>query len=560
MTPIGSRLRRLAVCGALALPLLGALGGAQPTLAAPRATPLAGSWSGAHALRVTGSLEGGFSVVAGESWLIVGCPVTAGQILTTYSPKGGSSYSAQYLWIESETTQGQDGVRCTNSYRGPETVTVVLSGSNSLSITGCGYAFCGTISRAGPAPPATTTKPPPTTTRPPATTTKPPPTTTRPPATTAAADTEPPVVAALPARAKPGAKIRLVYHASDNSGKTRDVVAVYLGSTIIAGPRTSELGPSVAGKPYWVTWTAPKTPPAGGGHLRFCVQAQDAAGNKSATDCAAITVAFADTSPPQVWAFSKGRTNPGSRDTLRFRVEDDSGRATVHATLFQDGAQQDAATIGPLASGSHPWNVLFAGDYVGPLYFCVWAEDAAGNRSVRWPKSNCAWITLVVPIEKVSNGCGGGLQKWDVGVIAQNYFGNEHTFHDFGTGHKYTVNFAPACDVHDAGYGGNTVRDSVRGGIRDFHSWTRKQVDDKFLADLRKLCNVAIPATAADALANCVEGAAYYALPVNHLIGAETLYGFVHKFGDAFFDSDLTRPGLQRAAEKKTARDSFAGG
>ena len=47
------------VAGLLGLPAAGTL------LAGTRATPLAGNWSGAHALRITGSLEGGFAVVAG---------------------------------------------------------------------------------------------------------------------------------------------------------------------------------------------------------------------------------------------------------------------------------------------------------------------------------------------------------------------------------------------------------------------------------------------------------------------------------------------------------------
>jgi hypothetical protein len=543
--------RKLALVSAVAAGLL-ALFTAVPLDGATRATPLDGAWSGGgHALRISGSLEGGFTISAGESWTIIGCPVSAGTVLTTYSPAGGSSYTAQYLWTESENG------KCTNSTRGPETVTVVYAGPGSLTITGCGYAFCGSLSRSGPAPGTTTAPTKPVTTSAPATTTRPP-TTTRPrPTTTAPArDTRAPVARALPARGAPGAKIRLSYTASDDSGKTKDTVAVLRGSTIVAGPRTSALGPSVAGKQYWVMWTAPKTAPADGKAYRFCVRSEDAAGNRSATSCAAVTILFTDTSPPEVWAFTKGTTRPATRDVLRFRVEDDSGKATFHATLY-DGGTPVATHTGTVASGSQQWQALFASNLDGPLFFCVWAEDAAGNRSAKAPKSSCAWISLVVPIDRVSNGCGGGLQKWGVGVLAQNYFGNLHTFHDFGTGHKYTVNFAPACDVHDAGYGGHTVVDSVRGGIRDFHNWTRKQVDDKFLTDLRALCNRAIPATAADALANCVEGAAYYALPVNHLIGAETLYGFVRRFGDTFFDSDLTRPGLQRAAEKRTARDSF---
>ena len=38
-------------------------------------------------------------------------------------------------------------------------------------------------------------------------------------------------------------------------------------------------------------------------------------------------------------------------------------------------------------------------------------------------------------------------------------------------GGSYTVSFVPACNLHDAGYGGQTVADVINGGIVDTHAW-----------------------------------------------------------------------------------------
>lgn len=403
---------------------------------------------------------------------------------------------------------------------------------------------------------------------------------------TALDDVTAPVVAVFPASGVQGGTVMLRFKVSDDSGQANPEVFVFRGKEPCA------VGDLACFKARAVVQQQLGYRPATGslehvtlplddksltGPLVWCMNANDVAGNLSALACAPLVVLASapkpkpkptkppqakDTSPPQVEAFTKGLTKPGSRDTLLFTVKDDSGRAKVHATLYEGGKPIKSVTGSDSANGQKwSWNkVLFANDLVGPLFFCVWAEDAAGNRSARAPKSSCAWIKLLVPIEKVSNGCGGGVAKWDVGVLAQNYFGNEHTYFDSGSGLKYTVNFEEACNLHDAGYGGHTVVDKLRPGkqgIKDFRDWTRREVDNKFLQDMRLLCHQGIPASAEDALAKCIGGAAYYALPLNHEIGAETLYGFVHKFGDAFFDSDLTKPGHQGASEKSGPRDRF---
>ena len=148
----------------------------------------------------------------------------------------------------------------------------------------------------------------------------------------------------------------------------------------------------------------------------------------------------------------------------------------------------------------------------------------------------------------VSNGCGG--KGWDSIVAVENYLGNVHTYKDGKLGTSYTVDFKPACDLHDAGYAGLLVEDGINGGARiDYRGMSRTAVDSKFLRDLRALCHTAatppIPPAATDAMRQC-EGSN---LPRS--IGAATLHGFVDDYGDLFFDADLTAPGLQEAGDPK---------
>jgi hypothetical protein len=109
---------------------------------------------------------------------------------------------------------------------------------------------------------------------------------------------------------------------------------------------------------------------------------------------------------------------------------------------------------------------------------------------------------------------------------------------------SYPVNFVEACKLHDAGYAGAVVRDVINGGIVDFRRWTRKQVDDKFLEDMRILCTRQIPAKAKIALANCRGRGGKFSF------GAESRYNFVRFWGDDFFDADLTQDGAQEEGDR----------
>lgn len=270
-----------------------------------------------------------------------------------------------------------------------------------------------------------------------------------------------------------------------------------------------------------------------------------------------------DTTPPRVTAITpKGFAQQNGKIPLLVSLKDDSGRAKVHFTIYEGGKKPGTTLTTTLrADGATGivWQVPATAK--GPLYFCAWAEDAAGNKSSEKrtaftapefrdePGRSCAWIPLLVPVEQVSNTCGG--EGWGAVVDVQHYFGNVHTYTDSNTNPlapSYEVDFSSACNVHDAGYGGNAVWDPFFGGKpHDFRTWSRPKVDEYFLTNLRKLCTAKIPATAKVALAKCTGTGG----PAS--IGAETLYNIVKKSGWHFYDADLTKPGMQKTGH----RDNF---
>ena len=154
-----------------------------------------------------------------------------------------------------------------------------------------------------------------------------------------------------------------------------------------------------------------------------------------------------------------------------------------------------------------------------------------------------------------SNGCGGDT---GVGAVSSllNWFLDTARYADSWynpLAPTYTANFRAACDVHDAGYAGGIVYDSINGGVVDFRTWTRKQVDDKFLADLRTLCVRQIPlvnykwwqpGTRGVARAKC-QGSGTFNLAGLYYKGAVDYYDGVRSFGGSFFDADPATPGVQ---------------
>ncbi|MDQ5821317.1 MAG: hypothetical protein M3540_07755 [Actinomycetota bacterium] len=97
-----------------------------------------------------------------------------------------------------------------------------------------------------------------------------------------------PRVTALASTGKRGNAARLRYRVSDNSGKSREHVTVYRGGKRLATIRSPLDAAEAAALFYYVRWKVPRslTP----GKLRFCVQAWDAAGNRSKTSCASLRI------------------------------------------------------------------------------------------------------------------------------------------------------------------------------------------------------------------------------------------------------------------------------
>ena len=99
------------------------------------------------------------------------------------------------------------------------------------------------------------------------------------------ADTKPPKVKARLSAGVRGKVVRLGYTVFDNSGKTREQIAIYHGSKRIGNVLSRPLGTRKAGHVYTVAWRTPSNAPS---NLRFCVRAWDPSANPSAQSCAGI--------------------------------------------------------------------------------------------------------------------------------------------------------------------------------------------------------------------------------------------------------------------------------
>ena len=235
--------------------------------------------------------------------------------------------------------------------------------------------------------------------------------------------------------------------------------------------------------------------------------------------------------PPAVTASQPtGFPQAGDEITLRYTVTDASGTATVHLALYDGGTLDTSDDAEKVAAKGEPreWRVQLPAEGRGPAFFCIWAENPAGDKSAKAPRSVCKFISMVVPIARVSNGCGG--EGWETVVQAENYFGNTSTYSE-PEGGSYTVSFVAACNLHDAGYGGQTVADAINGGVVDFHGWSRRRVDDKFSTDMQTLCKRQIPPSAKTARRDCLRDGRRYLI--------------VRTVGSQFFDYDPTKAGTQ---------------
>ena len=107
----------------------------------------------------------------------------------------------------------------------------------------------------------------------------------QPPPPPSSPDTKAPKVKARLSAGFRGKVVRLGYTVSDDSGKSRERIAIYHGSKRVGNALSRPLGTRVAGRVYRVAWRAPSNAPS---NLRFCVRAWDPSANRSAQSCAGI--------------------------------------------------------------------------------------------------------------------------------------------------------------------------------------------------------------------------------------------------------------------------------
>ncbi|MDO8307757.1 MAG: hypothetical protein Q7V58_05280 [Actinomycetota bacterium] len=272
--------------------------------------------------------------------------------------------------------------------------------------------------------------------------------------------------------------------------------------------------------------------------LRLCADA----------GCATLHRA-ADTSPPEITLQVPDRPiRAGKEFKVRWSVSDDSGEAQLNIALYSNGTVVEGFSeaskglvnaTGKLMQGT----VGAVSGWPGPFYLCMWAEDAAGNRSDNAPYSACGWVAIEVLLRQLpatANGCGGA-QWGEWAAMVQNWLLDSQEYHG------WKVEFRTACNQHDAGYAGITVKDPFRnGGIIDFREWTRSEVDSKFKDDLAALCRKWLkPAhlTAAQ-MDQCEEGPQLALVP-GATPGAATYFEGVRAYARAAFDTNPTLQGVQ---------------
>lgn len=186
---------------------------------------------------------------------------------------------------------------------------------------------------------------------------------------------------------------------------------------------------------------------------------------------------------------------------------------------------------GAAQRGKSTWTIVDSGASL-VLHFCTTSPTNAGDTrcndlsrakpvATPWPELPDALVSLA----SVSNGCGGGVAS------NQPRFGDTSTYRNSNNplGKRYIVNFRQACNMHDAGYSGAKVYDPFSGKVLDLFGWSQKRIDDKFLADMRTLCERRIPASAPVALADCKARGGKTSW------GAKTRYNFVRSFGHRFY-------------------------
>lgn len=320
------------------------------------------------------------------------------------------------------------------------------------------------------------------------------------------------------------------------------VQRIVVGGLQCASPGWSSAGYAAEGGPVWIVHayaTHPQAPSRISIDFTVTSESDVKPRDSLAEDVLKCAGGAGDAPVPKVRAYTeKGAVEPGEHVGLEFGVKDETGKARVRLNLYEGGTwvKRWTRTV-PATSLKHRRRAVISlpEDLTGPLFFCVWADNRKGGRSKGSPRSSCGRIALEVAIRKVSNGCGG--KGWDTVVAVENYFGNTSTYTDAATGATYEVDFTDACNLHDAGYGGQAVRDRLHGRkLVDFQKWTRAQVDEKFRKDMILLCDKQIPEEAVSARDAC---------------HGNYRFGVVRQFGASFFDADIMQPGQQSTGPRE---------
>lgn len=106
--------------------------------------------------------------------------------------------------------------------------------------------------------------------------------------TTGRKDSTPPTVKALPSTGTKGKTAKLRYTVYDASGKSREIVRVYGPQYLLFASISTRVARAKPKRTSTVTWKVPAD--LATTRLRFCVLAQDAAGNQSTTSCAPLRI------------------------------------------------------------------------------------------------------------------------------------------------------------------------------------------------------------------------------------------------------------------------------
>lgn len=217
----------------------------------------------------------------------------------------------------------------------------------------------------------------------------------------------------------------------------------------------------------------------------------------------------------------------GKAYSVKYQVDNVgiTGPVQVVLTLYSDGSLVWAQRTSVITKDGTFTRKIPAPLFVitttkfGPFYLCFSTVNKAGAKSSGAPCSSVIWVGIEVPLNRVSNGCGGQLgskfiDKWMSKEWDSKKIGGE------------TVLFKPACDAHDAGYSGLTVKNPISGVITDYRTWTRQHVDDFFMVDLQSIC-MEHPKV----VMSCMPFPTKY-------------YGVVRAVGSWFYDADPTIPGI----------------